>query len=95
VLQKAVTVNLQGWLKPHQNKSETELKGQADLRIQAQVPAALKLLPEATLTAAGNAFLKGILMTIKQRLERQIIQDYTRWATEDTRNSHRPVISAI
>jgi hypothetical protein len=83
VLQRAVTVNLQGRLKASQTESETTLQGQAELRIQAQVPSPLKLVPEATLTSAGNAFLKGILMTIKQRLERQLIRDYTRWAAEE------------
>ena len=53
--------------------------GQADLKVQVDVPLPLKLLPEPVLERSGQAFLNGILLTIKYRLERQLVQDYRRW----------------
>ncbi len=43
------------------------------------MPPPLKLLPEPILNNSGQGFLNGILLTIKYRLERQLLKDYRRW----------------
>ncbi len=78
-LQESFGLELAGTLSPHRRGSETELSGKAYLKVQVEVPPPLKLIPESVLESSGRAFLKGILLTIKYRLERQLVQDYRRW----------------
>ncbi len=78
-LRQSFGLELAGTLSPHRRVSETELSGKADLKVQVEVPPPLKLIPEPVLESSGRAFLKGILLTIKYRLERQLVQDYRRW----------------
>ena len=79
LLQQSFGLELTGTLSPHHQESTTELQGKADLKIQVDVPPPLKLLPNPVLEQSGKAFLNGILLTIKYRLERQLLQDYGRW----------------
>ncbi|MGK7892378.1 MAG: DUF1997 domain-containing protein [Xenococcus sp. (in: cyanobacteria)] len=78
-LKDSFSLELAGMLSPHRRGSKTELSGKADLKIQVEVPSPLQLIPESVLESSGRAFLKGILLTIKYRLEGQLIQDYRRW----------------
>ena len=78
-LQRSFSLDLAGKLWPHRLSNVTQLQGRADLRVKVDVPPPLKLLPEPVLQKSGRAFLNGILLTIKYRLERQLIQDYRRW----------------
>jgi hypothetical protein len=78
-LPQSFRLELVGTLSPHRHGMTTELQGRADLTVQVDVPPALKLLPDSILERAGRGFLDGILLTIKYRLERQLVQDYHRW----------------
>ena len=78
-LQQSFALELAGILSPHRQESTTDLQGKADLKIQVDVPPPLKLLPDLVLEQSGRAFLNGILLTIKYRLERQLLQNYQRW----------------
>ena len=79
LLPQSFSLELAGTLSPHRRGTATELRGKADLKVQVDVPLPLKLLPEPVLERSGQAFLNGILLTIKYRLERQLVQDYRRW----------------
>ncbi|MDJ0676796.1 MAG: DUF1997 domain-containing protein [Calothrix sp. MO_167.B42] len=78
-LSQSFRLELAGNLSSHHLLTTTELQGKADLKVQVDVPPALKLIPEAVLEKSGKAFLNSILLTIKYRLERQLVQDYRRW----------------
>ena len=78
-LPQSFRLELAGTLSPHHQGSTTELRGKADLKVQVDVPPPLKLLPDPVLEQSGRAFLNGILLTIKYRLERQLLQDYRCW----------------
>ena len=78
-LKDSFSLELAGTLLPCTRGSNTELSGKADLKIQVEVPPPLKVIPESVLESSGRAFLKGILLTMKYRLERQLVQDYRRW----------------
>ena len=84
-------LELAGTLSPHRQGSTTELRGQADLKVQVNVPPPLKLLPEPVLEKSGRAFLNGILLTIKYRLERQLLQDYRRWVKAKLAHANTPM----
>lgn len=78
-LNRSFNLELSGILVPHRQETTTELLGKADLIVQVETPPALKLVPEQVLQTTGKAFLNGILLTIKSRLENQLVQDYRRW----------------
>jgi hypothetical protein len=78
-LSQSFRLELEGILTPQRQGTITELQGQADLTIQVDIPPPLMLIPEAVLESSGEAFLSGILLTVKYRLERQLLQDYRRW----------------
>ncbi|MES1021877.1 DUF1997 domain-containing protein [Gloeocapsa sp. BRSZ] len=79
-------LNLKGYLSPCQVGSNTGLHGNADLEVQVELPPPLWLTPKPILETAGNGLLKSVLLTIKQRLQHQLLADYYAWAsdTEDT-----------
>ena len=78
-LPQSFGLELAGTLSPHRQGSATKLRGRAELKVQVDVPPPLTLLPEPVLERSGQAFLNGILLTIKYRLERQLVQDYRHW----------------
>ena len=80
-LQDSFSLQLSGRLFPQRNGAVTEVVGQANLSVEVDVPAPLKLVPATVLERAGTTFLNGILLTVKHRLERQLERDYRRWAT--------------
>ena len=87
-LKDSFSLELAGILSPQRRRSNTELSGKADLKVQVEVPSPLKLIPESVLASSGKAFLKGILLTIKYRLESQLIQDYRRWVRAKSTQPH-------
>jgi hypothetical protein len=72
-------MTLRGTLKPQRQDNHTELTGRADLGIHIELPVPIKYMPDPMLDRAGKAFLNGILMTIKHRIERQLVEDYRAW----------------
>lgn len=74
--------DLVGYLKPLREQDKTWLVGQADLRVQVDLPPLLWLTPKALLETTGNSLLKSVLLTIKQRLMHQLLLDYAVWARE-------------
>ncbi|MBD1909281.1 MULTISPECIES: DUF1997 domain-containing protein [unclassified Leptolyngbya] len=72
-------LTLEGRLRPELVYGKTHLKGLADLHVHVDVPPMLWLTPKPILEATGNGLLKSILMTVKQRLTHQLLQDYRHW----------------
>ncbi|MCC5638070.1 DUF1997 domain-containing protein [Nostoc sp. CHAB 5844] len=75
------SLNLQGYLSPHQSSSGTRLEGNADLEVQVELPPPLSFTPKPILEATGNGLLKSVLVTVKQRLLHQLLVDYRHWVT--------------
>lgn len=73
-------LELRGRLYPVQQGDRTSLEGKADLMVQVELPPPLQLTPRVVLEGTGNSLLNGILLTIKQRLMHQLVQDYRQWA---------------
>ena len=78
------SLNLFGRLTPCEIEGIPHLKGIADLAVQVELPPPLQLTPHPILETTGNGLLKSVLMTIKQRLMRNLLVDYHRWATEQS-----------
>lgn len=74
-------LNLQGHLSLHQLNEVTSLQGQADLKVQVDLPPPFCFTPKAILETTGNALLKSVLLTVKQRLLHQLLADYRCWVT--------------
>ena len=72
-------LNLNGRLVPYQKEGKIYLTGRADLQVQVDLPPPLWFTPKALLEATGNGLLRSVLMTIKQRLMHQLVQDYHHW----------------
>ncbi|AKG23112.1 DUF1997 domain-containing protein [Calothrix sp. 336/3] len=72
-------LNLKGYLSPYETGQETRLKGQADLQVQVDLPPPFSLTPKPIIETAGNGLLKSVLLTIKQRLLHQLLNDYRFW----------------
>jgi hypothetical protein len=88
------TLKLKGWLAPHQIGGATFLRGNANLEVQVELPPPFWMTPKPILEATGNALLKSVLLTIKQRLMYQLVFDYRQWARAETEvfSSDRPQI---
>lgn len=79
-LQDSFDLELSGELTPVGHRgSKTQLEGEARIQVSLEKPRVLRLVPDAVLKTAGNAFLGGILGTMKGRVRRQLVQDYRRW----------------
>jgi hypothetical protein len=74
------SLQLKGYLSPEQSKAGTRLKGQADLKVQVDLPPPFSFMPKVIVETAGNGLLKSVLMTIRQRLLRYLLSDYQQWA---------------
>lgn len=83
-------LDLVGQLRPVQVQGLTQLKGLAELQVQVDIPPPLWFTPQALLETSGNGLLKSVLLTIKQRLMHQLIQDYVLWAEECSANPVQP-----
>ncbi|WP_322743630.1 DUF1997 domain-containing protein [Vasconcelosia minhoensis] len=82
------SLNLQGHLSSQDGRRGTQLCGQANLKVDVDLPTALRFMPKSVLKATGNGILNGILATMKQRLMRRLVADYRDWAAK------QPALSA-
>lgn len=74
------SMNMDGYLASHSTRAGEKLRGQANLSVTVDLPPAATLMPRPILVRTGNGLLNGILITLKQRLMRQLIADYCDWA---------------
>ncbi len=95
VLNQSFKLELVGTLTPYRRGTTTELRGKADLTVQVGIPSPLKLVPEPVLKTSGEAFLNSILLTIKSRLERKLVQDYSRWVGEQPTHQISPLTTSV
>ncbi|MEL7224059.1 MAG: DUF1997 domain-containing protein [Cyanobacteria bacterium P01_D01_bin.36] len=79
------SLNMQGYLLSQSiakgDEQSKNLRGQANLIVSVDLPQALKFTPKPLLERTGNSLLNGILITLKQRLMRQLIANYCAWAS--------------
>jgi hypothetical protein len=79
-------LDLKGNLSSYERDGNTYLKGIANLEVKVELPPPFSFTPKPILEATGNGLLKSVLLTIKQRLLRQLLVDYRHWVelqTED------------
>lgn len=88
-------LNLVGKLFPCQVNGVTYLKGKADLEVKVELPPPLWFTPKPILETTGNALLKSVLLTIKQRLMHQLLLDYCAWASDKTEVQLREGVPAF
>ncbi len=88
-------LDLAGVLYPMVKSGRTYLEGQADLKVQVDIPPMLWLTPKAIVEATGNGLLKSILMTVKQRLVHQLVLDYQKWAYHEIESGARDQSKAL
>lgn len=80
-------LDLKGNLSSYEKDGSTRLKGIANLEVQVELPPPFSFTPKAILESTGNGLLKSVLLTIKQRLLRQLLVDYRRWVESQTSDS--------
>jgi hypothetical protein len=67
--------------KPASQTAITKLIGNVSLEVSVEVPPLILLTPMPIIQIIGNNLLKKVLLTMKQRLLRQLVIDYTKWAS--------------
>lgn len=80
VFNESFALNLQGYLVVQSTPKGKKLRGQANLRVDVDLPPVLSFTPKTLVSRTGSSILNGILITMKQRLMRQLIKDYSAWA---------------
>ncbi|WP_414623008.1 DUF1997 domain-containing protein [Calothrix sp. CCY 0018] len=80
-------LDLTGNLSSYEKDGNTRLKGIANLEVQVELPPPFSFTPKSILETTGNGLLKSVLLTIKQRLLRQLLVDYQRWVELQTKDS--------
>lgn len=88
-------LNLKGHLSPYQTANKTYLKGEADLEVIVELPLPFSLTPTPILEAAGNALLKSVLLTIKQRLLHQLLADYCCWVNDKNEENSSEQVAVL
>ncbi|MEM6590234.1 MAG: DUF1997 domain-containing protein [Cyanobacteria bacterium P01_H01_bin.119] len=73
---------LSGRLSPQLINHNTHLIGRADLTVSVDLPPILEFTPKPLLEATGNGVLLSVLLTIKQRLGKQLLLDYESWVRQ-------------
>ena len=86
-------LDLTGQLLPQSIGAKTHLQGQANLAVAIHLPPALWLTPKSFLEATGNGLLHSVLLSIKQRLMRQLTSDYFQWVAIQMENESIATIS--
>ena len=76
-------LSLSSWLEATANG----LVGEAKLGVEVSQPAVLRLIPTRLLESTGESLLNGILLTIKGRVGKQLIQDFQSWRRQASRSS--------
>lgn len=79
-IDKQFSLDLKGQLNFREQESVTDLDGKVRLVIAVGLPPVLEATPHALLEKTGNQILRGVLMTIKQRLMKQLAADYEQWS---------------
>lgn len=87
-------LKLVGTLVPCEVGRSTNLQGNVHLEVNVELPPAFLFTPQPLLEAAGNALLMGVLRTIEDRLMRQLIADYIKWANDVTGKTVSPQTTA-
>lgn len=59
------------------------LEGQAILGVSVSQPPLLKLIPKKVLENTGQSILNGILLGIKARVGKQLLEDFSKWCDEN------------
>ncbi len=59
------------------------LEGEALLGVKVSQPPLLKLIPPKILESTGQSILNGILLGIKGRVSKQLIQDFREWCKDN------------
>ena len=62
--------------------TENGLEGQALLAVSVTQPPLLKLIPKEVLEKTGESILSGILLAIKSRVGKQLVDDFLSWCEE-------------
>ena len=86
-------LTLTGQLLPRPMGATTQLQGAANLEVSIQLPPALWLTPKSLLEKTGNGLLHSVLLTIKQRLMRQLLSDYHEWVATQLDNGNLVTIA--
>ena len=80
-------LDLTGNLSSYEKDGNTRLKGIANLEVQVELPPPFSFTPKSILETTGNGLLKSVLLTIKQRLLRQLLVDYQGWVELQIKDS--------
>ena len=59
------------------------LEGEALLGVTVSQPPLLRLIPPKILESTGQSILNGILLGIKGRVSKQLIEDFRQWCEEE------------
>jgi hypothetical protein len=87
------SLHLKGYLFPEQHKNGTRLKGQADLKVEIDLPPPFSFMPTVIVETAGNGLLKSVLITIQQRLLRYLLNDYQQWAIAQNQETNNSILN--
>jgi hypothetical protein len=68
-------LGLRSWLEA----SARGLEGEATLAVSVSQPPLLKLVPPPVLEATGRSVLKGILLSMRNRVRHQLLLDFHKW----------------
>ena len=66
-------------LKANLQASDIGLEGEALLGVSVSQPPLLRLVPKTILESTGHSVLNGILLGIKARVQKQLVQDFLDW----------------
>ena len=87
LLNDSFSLNLQGYLVVQSTPKGKRLRGQANLIVSIDLPPVLRFTPKTLVERTGSGILNGILITMKQRLMRQLVSNYSAWAVESSQIS--------
>ena len=66
-------------LKANLQATDIGLEGEALLGVSVSQPPLLRLVPKKILESTGHSVLNGILLGIKARVQKQLVQDFLDW----------------
>jgi len=71
-------LSLRSWLVA----GDQGLEGEATLSVEVSQPPLLKLIPARVLESTGRSLLAGILLGIKSRVGKQVVEDFQHWCRQ-------------
>ena len=71
------------------------LQGEATLAVNVSQPPLLRLIPKRVLESTGESILNGILITIKGRVGRQLVNDFQDWCRHAREGQNTPSTQTI